>query len=190
MHKTYEASNGIVYVMSSCDVLLHEKIPPSITQGEDTTKVIYRAVSGQTGFTREKEFASGGYDFVLDNHGASPGNIKYHMGELVAGYYDFYWVAIDDFNGTYRGSGGGDTLWQQLEFVKLLGTSGSEMIWDEPYPISELLPVVDSTYETAREVYLGQRYFSTYRDVWLQVTGSARNTTISLDYLKAVPVFE
>jgi uncharacterized surface protein with fasciclin (FAS1) repeats len=191
VHKIYEASNGIVYVMSSCDVLLKEKIPPSVTEGEDTNMVIFTSVSGQTGFTREKDLASGGYDFVLDNHGASPGNIKYHMGNLVAGYYDFYWVAIDDFNGAIRGSGGGDTLWQFLEFVRLEGMAGSEMIWSDPSPISpDLIPVIDSTYETAREVYLGQRFFNTYQDVWLQVTGAGRNTTLSLDYLKAVPLYE
>ncbi len=187
---TYEASNGIVYVMSSCDVRLNEKIPIVIVEAEDTNMVTFIAVSGQTGYTRQTELASGGYDFILDNHGASPGNIKYHMGEFVAGYYEFYWVAVNDFNGSYRNPDPETVLSQRLEFVRLLGMAGQEPIWSGPSQISDLIEVVDSTYETAQEVYLGQRFFTTYQDVWLQVTGSGRNTTICMDYLKAVPVLE
>jgi hypothetical protein len=191
VQQTFEASNGIVYVMSSCDVRLQEKIPPVIVQGEDTTRVIFTSVSGQTGYTRQVELASGGYDFILDNHGASPGNIKYHMGSFVAGYYRFYWVAVNDFDGSYRSPNPATVLRQTLEFVRLLGIeAGNKLIWSTPSAISELIEVVDSTYETAQEVYLGQRFFTTYQDVWLQVTGSGSNTTICLDYLKAVPVLE
>ena len=187
---SYEASNGIIYVMNSCDVSLQEKIPPVIVEGEDTTMVIFTSVSGQTGYTRQVEMASGGYDFILDNHGASPGNIKYHMGDFVAGYYKFYWVAVNDFDGSYRNPDPDMVLQQQLAFVRFLGMAGQEMLWSPPSIISDLIEVVDSTYETAQEVYLGQRFFTTYQDVWLQVTGSGRNTTICLDYLKAVPVLE
>jgi uncharacterized surface protein with fasciclin (FAS1) repeats len=190
IQQTYEASNGIVYVMNNCDVRLGDKIHPFIVEGEDTNRVTFIAVSGQTGYTRQVELASGGYDFILDNHGANPGNIKYHMGEFAAGYYDFYWVAVNDFRGSYRTPNSATVLQQRLDFVRYLGMAGHEIIWSTPSQISDLITVVDSTYETAREVYLGQRFFTTYQDVWLQVTGSGRNTTICLDYLKAVPVLE
>ncbi len=191
IQKTYEASNGMVYVMTSCDVLLEEKIPPTIVQGEDTTAIVHTSASGQTGFTRPIEMASGGFDFVLDYHGANPGHIKYHAGNLVAGWYDFYWVAVNDFNGSYRNPDPSLVLEQQLAFVKLIGNNPEdEDNWKEPVPLMvEMTQVVDSTYATAREVYVGNFYFNSYQDVWLQVTGSGRNT-ICLDYLKAVPRFE
>jgi hypothetical protein len=191
IQKTYEASNGLVYVMSACDVVLGEKIPPTIVQGEDTTAIVHTSASGQTGFTRPIELASGGYDFLLDYHGANPGHIKYHMSNLVAGFYDFYWVAVNDFDGSYRTPDPTLILEQQLEFVKLIGNNPeNEDHWDKPTPISpEMIQVVDSTYESAREVYLGNYYILNYQDVWLQVTGTGRNS-ICLDYLKAVPRFE
>jgi hypothetical protein len=191
VEQTYQASNGIIYVLSSCDVRLQDKIHPYIVEGEDTTKIVYAAVSGQTGYTRQTDLASGGYDFILDNHGASPGKIRYHVGEFAAGiYYEFYWVAVNDFDYSYRNPDTTAVIQQKLEFVRLLGISGENYLFGQPLQISDLIEVTDSTYETAREVYVGKRYFTTYQDVWLQVTGSGRNTTICLDYLKAVPVLE
>ena len=190
IQKVYEASNGTVYVLGNCDIRLGDKIHPWIVEGEDTNHVTEIAVSGMTGYTRQVPLASGGYDFILDNHGANPGSIKYHMGEFAAGYYDFYWVAVNDFRASYRNPNSSTVLYQRLEFVRYLGMAGHEMLWSTPSTISDLIEVVDSTYETAREVYLGRRFFTTYQDVWLQVTGSGRNTTICLDYLKAVPELE
>jgi len=191
IQKTYDASNGVVYVMSTCDVILGEKIPPTIVQGEDTNAIVHTSASGQTGFTRPIEMASEGFDFLLDYHGANPGHIKYHLGNLVAGYYDFYWVAVNDFEGSYRTPNTSLVLEQQLEFVELIGNNPyNEDHWKDPVPLtSEMIQVVDSTYETAREVYVGNFYFIGYQEVWLQVTGTGRNT-ICLDYLKAVPRFE
>lgn len=188
---TYEASNGIVYVMNSCDIGLGDMIHPWFVEGEDTNKITHIGVSGMHGYTRKVDLASGGFDFILDAHAANPASIKYHMGEFVAGYYDFYWVAVNDFNTSYRNPPADPTpIFQRLDFVRLLGVSGKDSIWSNPSNISELIEVVDSTYETAQEVYLGRRFFTNYQDVWLQVTGSGNNTTICLDYLKAVPELE
>jgi hypothetical protein len=112
------------------------------------------------------------------------------MGYFVAGFYKFYWVAVKDPMVTSRLVSLEDVLQQRLEFVRKLGEAGHEIIWSVPSPISDFITVVDSSYETAQEVYIGQRYFTYYQDVWLQVTGGGRNTRICLDYLKAVPVLE
>jgi uncharacterized surface protein with fasciclin (FAS1) repeats len=186
----FEASNGIVYTLNSCDVRLQDKIQPILIEGEDTNKYIFRSLVGQTGYTREKIQASGGYDFILDNHGANPGNIKYYAGDVCATYYKFYWKAVNDFNASYRYPNSNTVLQQKLEQVKLTGYAGREPVWSTPAPVSELIPVTDSTYDTAQEVYIGQYLYFKYQDTWLQVTGGGNNMTITLDYIKMVPVFE
>jgi uncharacterized surface protein with fasciclin (FAS1) repeats len=186
----FEASNGIVYTLSNCYVRLQDKIRPIIIEGEDTNKFVFTSLVGQTGYTREKVQASGGYDFILDNHGLNPGNIKYYAGEVCAMYYKFYWKAVNDFDGSYRYPNANLVLKQKLEQVKLTGYMGRTPVWGTPAPISELINVSDSTYGTAREVFVGEYLYFSYQDTWLQVTGGGNNMTIVLDYIKMVPVFE
>ncbi|MBN1132024.1 MAG: fasciclin domain-containing protein [Bacteroidales bacterium] len=191
VRETIETSNGIVYVLSHCDVRLQDKIPTIIVEGEDTTKFVFTAVDGQTGFTRQKQLASGGYDFLLDNHRLNPGYINYYIGKINSCRYRFYWKAVNDFNGSYRNPNSSLVLQQRLYKTAVAGYDGSEIIWAEANPISiDLIPVNDSTYETAVEVNVGQQIFTTYQDLWLQVRGGGSNMTITLDYLKVVPVFE
>ncbi len=191
VEQTFEASNGIAYVMSICAVRLKDKIPPVYIQGEDTTRIIYIGSNGQTGYTREKEEAMGGYDFILDYHRANPGNIKYYAGKVCATTYEFYWKAVNDFDASYRNPNPGLTLIQKLQKVEVIGQLGDELLFGDPVAISpDTVYVSDTLYATAREVFLGEFPFSKYRDLWLQVTGGGNDMTITLDYLKLVPVFE
>ena len=188
---TFEASNGIAFVLSSCAIRLEDKIYPVYIQGEDTTRIIYVGNNGQTGYTREKEEAMDGYDFILDNHNANPGNIKYYAGKVCATTYKFYWKAVNDFNASYRNPNPDLTLIQKLQKVEVTGVIGDELQFGPPVAISpDTVYISDTLYATAQEVFLGQFLFSRYQDLWLQVTGSGNNTTITLDYLKLVPVFE
>ncbi len=190
IENSIEASNGLIYILNNCDVSLKDKIQRVIIEGEDTTKYITRSLVGQTGYTRQKELASGGYDFILDNHGANPGAIQYHVGKVCATQYKFYWKAVNDFDASYRYPDTGLLLQQKLERVKVIGSMGETPVFSTPSPISNLIPVNDSTYTTATEVFLGQYTFVTYQDLWLQITGGGNNMSITLDYLKIVPVFE
>lgn len=189
--QTMEASNGIVYVLNNCDVRLQDKIPPIIIEGEDSTRIITTSLTGQTGYKRQKPEASGGYDFILDNHGANPGSIKYYLGNVVATTYKFYWKAVNDFNGSYRNPNPDLVLQQELARVRIIGMAGKNYIWSQPSIITPApVPITDTLYQTAQEIYLGQLVLVQYQDLWLQVTGGGNNMTITLDYLKAVPVFE
>lgn len=191
IEQTFEASNGIAYVLSQCAVKLEDKIPPVYIQGEDTTRIIYIGSNGQTGYTREKEEAMGGYDFILDYHRANPGNIKYYAGKVCATTYKFYWKAVNDFNASYRNPNPDLTLIQKLQKVEVIGKIGDELLFGPPVAISpDTIYVSDTLYATAQEVFLGQFLFSKYQDLWLQVTGGGNDMTITLDYLKLVPVFE
>lgn len=187
----FEASNGKVFVMDNCPIALKNKIQPIIIEGEDTTKVITTALTGQTGYTRESPLASGGYDFILDNHGANPGSIKYHVGEVASTKYNFYWKAVDDFNYSYRFPNMTDTIKQQMARVKYLGIIDRVPAFSVPAPLTvNFIPVLDKSYVTAHEVFVGTRTFTSIEDLWVQITGSKSNSTICLDYIKIVPVFE
>jgi uncharacterized surface protein with fasciclin (FAS1) repeats len=191
VEETVETSNGMIYILSHCDARIRDKIPIILVEGEDTTKYVFTAVDGQTGFTRQKRLASGGYDFLLDNHRANPGYINYYMGKVSSCRYRFYWKAVNDFDASYRNPDTALVLLQRLYKTGVAGYDGMEIIWQEAVPISvDLIPVNDSTYETAAEVNVGQQIFTTYQDLWLQVRGGGNNMTITLDYLKAVPVIE
>ncbi|HDR67969.1 MAG TPA: fasciclin domain-containing protein [Bacteroidaceae bacterium] len=191
VQETIKTSNGLVYILNQCDVRIQDKIPIIIVEGEDTTKYVFTAVDGQTGFTRQKQLASGGYDFLLDNHRLNPGYINYYVGKIHSCRYRFYWKAVNDFNGSYRNPNPNLVLQQRLYRTGIAGYDGAEIIWREANPISvDLIPVNDSTYETAVEVNVGQQIFVAYQDLWLQVRGGGSNMTVTLDYLKVVPVFE
>jgi uncharacterized surface protein with fasciclin (FAS1) repeats len=191
VEQTYEASNGVAYMLSDCSVRLEDKIHTVYIQGEDTNRIIYIGNNGQTGYTREKNEAMGGFDFILDNHNANPGNIKYYAGKVCATTYKFYWKAVNDFDASYRNPNPDLTLIQKLQKVEVTGTLGDELVFGPPVAISpDTVYVSDTLYTTAREVFLGQFLFSKYQDLWLQVTGGGNNMTITLDYLKLVPVLE
>lgn len=188
---TYIASNGIAYIMDNCAVRVQDKIHPVYIQGEDTTRIIYIGNNGQTGYTRQKPEAMNGYDFILDNHNANPGNIKYHAGMVCATKYKFYWKAVNDFNASYRNPNPDLQLIQKLHKVEFKGSVGGIMQFGDPVLLSpDTVFVSDSMYSTASEVFLGEFSFARYQDLWLQVTGGGSNMTITLDYLKVVPVLE
>lgn len=190
IEQTIETSNGVIYKLSSCDLSLENKFPPIIIEGEDSTKVVFTG-GGYTGYTRNKPLAHGGEDFVLDNHKASPGRIVYHAGMVAATKYNFYWQAVDDFGGSYYGAKPDSLIRQKLEKVIYLPKQPLETRFPVHRTISDsLLYVVDQSYQTAELRYAGSFTFSNYDDLWLQLVGSGNNTTLTLDYLKIVPVFE
>jgi uncharacterized surface protein with fasciclin (FAS1) repeats len=191
VRSVFEASNGKVFIMNDCSIALKNKILPIIIEGEDTTKIITKSLTGQSGYTRESPLASGGYDFILDNHGANPGSINYHIGEVSSTKYNVYWKAVDDFNYSYRYPNTVDTIKQRMARVQYLGIVDKVPVFSEPAPLtSNFIPVLDASYITAPEIFVGTRTFTSIEDLWLQVTGSGNNTTICLDYIKIVPVFE
>lgn len=188
--KTVEASNGIIYHLGSCDLPLENKFPPIIIEAEDENKTIYTG-GGSDGFTRIKPLASGGFDFVLDDHDASPGRVVYQAGMVAAAKYNFYWKAVDDFGGSYYGAEPDSLIRQKIEKVIYLPGAPLETRFPVHRSISDsLLYVEDFSYEEAEERYAGTYTFKYYEDFWLHLVGSGPNTTLTLDYLKIVPVFE
>ncbi len=191
IEQTISLSNGIILVLSSCSVRLQDRIQPIIVEAESDDKtIVYNPGGGLKGYTREKDLASGGYDFVLDNHKANPCALRYHVGYVNSVRYNFYWKAVDDFNGAYYGAAV-DTIEQKLGEIGFTGYINDIPTFGALSPLHEgFIQVTDTVYESAGEIYVGNKLYVTYRDIWLQVSGSGNNTTITLDYIKLVPVFE
>lgn len=188
--KTVHASNGVIYYLSSCDLTLEEKFPPIIVEGEAENKVLYPQTQFG-GFTRIKPLASGGLDYVFDDHDGSPARIVYQAGMVAATKYNFYWKAVDDFGGTYYGAQPDSLIRQKIEKVINLPLAPLETRFPVHRPISDsLLYVDDLSYEEASEKYCGSYTSNYYEDLWIHLIGSGNNTTLTLDYLKIVPVFE
>lgn len=188
--ESIKASNGIIHRLSSCDLSLEDKFPPIIIEGEDLNKVVYTD-GGKTGYTRVNPLASGGFDFVLDDHDANPGRIVYNVGMIAAAKYEFFWVAVDDFDGTYYGTVEDSVIRQKLEKVIYIPEAPLETMFPVHHTISDsLIHVLDKSYETAEERYVGSADFSYYEDLWIHLIGSGKNTALTLDYLKIKPVFD
>jgi uncharacterized surface protein with fasciclin (FAS1) repeats len=186
----YSASNGMVYIMHDCPVALPDKIQPIILQGEDSTNFVIADISGQTGYMRKRPNASGGYDFILDNHAANPGGIVFHAGMVAATRYQFYIKAIDDFNYSYRYPNTTDTIKERIGSVMPAIIDG-EQGFTTPSPFTtKYIAVTDTSYTTAAEMPAGNPIFFNYRDLWIELAGIGNNTTVAVDYIKLVPVFE
>ena len=187
-----KASNGIVYLIDNCDIPAEDKILPIIIEAEDSTKFVGYSLGGRTGYTRQKLLASGGFDFVLYNHSSSPGYLRYTVTNVNSVKYKYYWKAVNDFSYDFNFTNGNDTIWQSLTETNILAITNEGLVLGDPIPISNgLVAVTDSTYETSLEVQLGNANYPQYRDwMMIQVNGSGRNTPLTLDYIKMVPVFE
>ena len=185
------ASNGLVYSVSGYGIEKPDKIPVIIIEAEDTNKFVWTEGAGYTGFTRERPLASGGHDFVLDDHDANPGSMTYHIPGLVKTQYEIYWKAVQDFDYSYEDP---DTtnrkISQALGWVDPAGYVDNKAIFDNFSIQGSFMELVDSTYETAEERFIDTYEIYGYENrEWIQVRSDGDNGTISLDYIKFVPLF-
>ena len=203
LKQTLIASNGIIYVLDDCAIKKEDKILPVLIEAEDTNSVVFTYVTGRTPLTRYRPGASGGYDFIVDDHGANPGYVMYKTGSLCAITYKCYWRAIDDFNYSHFRPSTTDTIRQNFSTIEQIGelkdvkhfTDENEIAKyfnsGNVYSISQNTVVADTSYESTSEKELGllvRTHFT--ENLWARVSSSGRNTTISLDYIKLVPQFE
>ncbi|MEO6523399.1 MAG: fasciclin domain-containing protein [Mucilaginibacter sp.] len=171
--QTYNASNGIVYVISSVPYRLKDKITPIVIQGESTI-----------GFSRSDKAGNILYRTKLDNNGVPFSDIfietngtgtltalfsaLYFVPNMNSVSYKVYWRAINDRAVAFS---------QQLNF----GTSTAATF---PYTLVPLL--------NYSETLIGTYTVTQYGSQFMFLTG-ANNTTsgtnsLSLDYVKLIPV--
>jgi uncharacterized surface protein with fasciclin (FAS1) repeats len=200
----YRASNGYVYLVNDCSIGLHDKIPTVIVEGETSDKYLLPTINIAGSNKRYNPLASGGYDFILDNHGQAAaeyadgtnnpnaGGIALHVKELASVKYRILWKAVNNFRGGLRNPNDTLTLKQKLAFSQILSFKGTQPVWEQAAIITtSYVAITDRSYSNAQEVELSKWTFSKMReDIYFQILCGGANMSVTLDYLKLEPIFE
>lgn len=175
--QTYNASNGIIYVMSSVNFNLADKITPIYIQGENPS-YFSRTDKGGDIFFRVKKDPQGTIfnDIFISGSGASgalPAKFfaAYNLNKLYSCQYTVYWRAVNDLQTT--------AISQQLSFGSLTTPT---------FPYTSVPPNVYT--ETQLGTYTMTRYG--YMSMFLIGANStaAGTNSLTLDYVKLVPVLQ
>jgi uncharacterized surface protein with fasciclin (FAS1) repeats len=166
--KTIKSSNGVIYVMSSINFLLPDKISPIYVQGEFPTAYSRNDKGGNINFrllmnpVTQKQFR----DIYVFNVGGSF-TIQYHVNRVYSTKFHVYWVAVNDQQTT--------TYNQRVAMDSSLTT----------FPLTTV-PLLNYN-----EVYLGDYTTTRYgsHELYLINTNSTSSgvNTMALDYIKLVP---
>ncbi|MFG6686705.1 fasciclin domain-containing protein [Mariniflexile sp. HNIBRBA6329] len=170
-----QLSNGIVYIMNSLDVPLETRLLTTQIEGEKPRGFSQNDKRANT-FYREKEDLNGVlfYDIMVQNHRTALFAINYSANNLYSTTYKVYWRAVNDIQvNTYQ---------QRLR------------IGDATDPIA-LLPYTDVAPNVYDEIYIGEFTLNESGSLGLisliaDNTSVDGNNTLTLDYLKLVPVIK
>nr|WP_294899016.1 fasciclin domain-containing protein [uncultured Pedobacter sp.] len=193
--KTYQASNGVVYVMNKLDYDMVSKLKPVKIQGESG----YTLQSSKTVTIRQRRnstdindplYRSFFRDLLIENHGVASYWVKYQP-ELKAAKYKVYFRSVRDFN-LIPAVGSTDIAQFRIKFAFGLPTAT-----DIPYfENAGVVKNSDGTYSPDyKEEYAGEYTVTKFGkvDFYMVANNIAANTatasnTLLLDYVKLVPV--
>lgn len=175
-------SNGVVYRMNTMDVPLETRLVTTQIEGEEPIGFSQDDKEANT-FYREKSDPQGEivYDIMVRNHGEPRFAINYSASNMFSTTYEVYWRAVNDIQS--------NTFQQQ---VRIGGTYSEE--GEVVDPIAEL-PYTNVPPEVYDEVYVGEFTLEQAGDVDLisliaANTGTGGDNTLTLDYLKLVPIIK
>jgi hypothetical protein len=183
---SYEASNGIIYVVDRFNIPLANKITTITIEGENYSNTYDGTFTSATiallGI-RIRSWASGGADLYIP--GGSNGHrtpwlsIRYNTPKLYTVTYNVYWRAVNDFQGS--------------SFIQKLAINADSIkaIKAKTYQGDTLVRYKTILPNNYSEVLLGQftnmRYGSSR--LFVAADSTITNDPVVLDYLKLVPVF-
>lgn len=206
---SFAASNGYVYHLESCPVALEDKIPVVTIEAEQLARYFGVATSAGNddeaaqGYLRSNPMASGGYDYVLDNHitGRKLVNgLILSGGKLPSVRYQVYWRAVNNFRTSMRNPND-NVLRQRLGTVSAIQRdeeTGEPISFGPPNTGSistsfyDVLLTEYSDDPLADETYIGVFNNSTYEEVFFQLVPEGESTramAATLDYIRLVPLF-
>lgn len=175
-------SNGVIYVMSALDVPLQKRLLTTKIEGEKPIGFSRNDKRANT-FYREKNDNNGVLfnDIMVQNHGAALFAINYNANNMYSTTYKVYWRAINDIQA--------NTFQQSLRIGGTRQLDGT--VAD---PIAEL-PYTDVPPNVYDEIYIGEFNLDIAGSIDLisliaANTGVNGNNTLTLDYLKLVPVIK
>jgi uncharacterized surface protein with fasciclin (FAS1) repeats len=181
--QTYNASNGIVYVISDVNFRIQDKIPPIVIQGEN-------AVSFATTANRQNIY----YRTKLDNNGKVFNDI-YITGNSINSLPALYWANYQINNAntltyrvSYRAINDGGGLATPVVFSQQLNFTA---------PYANTFPYTPVAILNYNEVYLGTYTINKYGYLSIYAVGNTQSGTssiglnsITLDYIKLTPIFQ
>lgn len=179
-------SNGIVYIMKKVDVKLDKRLLSTKIEGEKYISVFNGPRSAI--YLRDRRDPSNGFNFYTDVTVQNPGvptfMLDYDAKELYSTTYKVYWRAINEQTNVFT---------QSLRIVGkyTIASDGSRTVSDPIMTFSNISVPVRS-YD---EVYLGEFTLDRARNIDLISLIAANNSTngnnsLTLDYLKLVPVLK
>ncbi|MBD0832186.1 fasciclin domain-containing protein [Aestuariibaculum sediminum] len=175
-------SNGVLYVMSALDVPLETRLLTQQIEGENPIGFSQGDKRGNT-YYREKEDLDGMpfEDIMVQNHGEPLFSIFYSAQNLYSTTYKVYWRAINDIQS--------NTFQQRLRFGGMINEMGD--VVDE----IAILDYTDVPPNDYNEVYIGEFTLDEAGSLDLisliaANSGSNGVNTLTLDYIKLVPVIK
>ena len=199
IHNMYKCSNGWVYHISDCSIAKSDKILPIIVEGEAEDRIYdnywingHEMDGDQYGYKRINPYASGGFDYVVDNWTTNVigSGLVLHAGQVASTRYKFYLRAVHDFNGSFRRpKAAGYVLNQRLGWATLISESLNGYNFNPPLWVSDTIAVTDSTYINAPEIEVGTYKFTSMKDAYLWLQSFDNGAAVVADYIKLVPDF-
>lgn len=172
--QTIKASNGLIHIMSNVDVKLQNRLVPTRIEGENA--LFFRPARRANTYYRQKLDNNGieFKDLMVQNHQVSLYEIGYTSPILFSTKYQVFWRAINDI--------------QTVVFQQRLRV-GSAITPIAFYPYKDVL-IRDYS-----EIFIGEFTLTTSGTVALDLIGANNNgttgtNTLSLDYLKLVPIIK
>lgn len=175
-------SNGVLYIMGSMDVPLETRLlttqiegesPRGFSQGDKRANTYYREKEDLDGIVFE--------DIMVQNHGVPLFSIYYGASNLYSTTYKVYWRAINDIQE--------NTFQQRLRFGGMFNELGVVV---DPIATLDYTDVAPDVYD---EIYVGEFTLEEAGNLDLisliaANSGSNGVNTLTLDYIKLVPVIK
>jgi hypothetical protein len=177
-------SNGIIYIMKKVDVPLENRLVTTKIEGENNISFNPTDLRSKILYRDKKDPITGFYynDIMVQNQGVSLFVLNYNAKDLYSTTYQVYWRAINDMQT--------NVFKQKL----IIGTSIENNVISEANSL-KAFAYTDVPVKLYDEVYIGDFTLDQASDIDLisllsTVTTTNGNNTLTLDYLKFVPVIK
>ncbi len=198
---TIKASNGYIHFIQDISLELTDKIKEIKIEAEQLGRYfgIGKDLGAAQGYLRSNPKASGGMDFVLDNHsaGALVHGLILDGGIIPSIRYKVYWRAVNDFRGSMRNPNDDMVISQRINGIRVaafdddgnaleLTAQNIGAINTEPIEV-ELTEYSDNPEDD--EVFIGNYNNLRYEQKYFQLLPTANRMAVTLDYIRFVPDF-
>ncbi|MFV5694472.1 fasciclin domain-containing protein [Flavobacterium sp. LB3P122] len=179
-----QLSNGIVYIMKKVDVPLAKRLVTTKIEGENNNVGFINGPRSAIYYRDKKDPLGLFNDVIVQNPGTAMFMLDYDAKDLYSTTYKVYWRAINDFQT--------NAVLQSLRFAGKYAIVNGTRTVSEGYGTLGPISVQPNFYEP---VYIGEFTLDKARNINLisliaANTSTNGNNSLTLDYLKFVPVLK